>query len=513
MIVEDQSEAAAFLADPASHGAGVDVVRRIDTHGAMVFLAGTRAYKLKRAVRFDYMDFSTVERRRAMCEAEVTVNRRTAPGIYLRALPLTRVNGGLAFAGEGEVVDWVVEMRRFDEDTLFDRMAARGELTPDHMRVLAEEIAAFHHGAERRGDLGGAEAMRGVVKIDSDALVSFRTTVFPAEDVDALAKATAAELVRRTDLLDDRGRAGFVRHLHGDLHLRNICLVEGRPTIFDAIEFNDALAVCDVWYDFAFLLMDLGHRGLPELASTVFNEYLWRTGDYQGLALLPLFLSCRAAVRAHVGATAADSQPDEQTARATRNEARIYLSQARRFLAPPKAKLVAIGGYSGVGKSVLARHLAHAVGAPPGAVVLRTDVLRKQLLGADPMEHLGDRAYTKEVSERVYKEIFARAAEIVRAGHSVVLDAVFLRPDERAAAAAAGQQNGAAFAAVWLQAPQEVLEYRIEGRQNDPSDATIGILHKQMGTGTGMIEWPIIEANGEADEVLGDASRYLMVSR
>lgn len=512
MIVEDQSEVAAFLADPANHGAGAGVVRRIDTHGAMVFLAGTRAYKLKRAVKFDYMDFSTVERRGAMCEAEVTVNRRTAPGIYLGALPITRENGGLAFAGEGEVVDWVVEMRRFDEDTLFDRLATRGELTPDHMRVLAEEIAAFHQDAERRGDLGGAEAMRGVVKIDSDALASFRTTVFPAEDVDALAEATDAELVRRTDLLDDRGRAGFVRHLHGDLHLRNICLVEGRPTLFDAIEFNDALAVCDLWYDFAFLLMDMGYRGLPELASTVFNEYLGRTGEYQGLALLPFFLSCRAAVRAHVGATAADSQPDERAARTARGEAQIYLSQARRFLVPPKAQLVAVGGLSGVGKSVLAQRLAHAVGAPPGAVVLRTDVLRKRLLGADPMGHLGDRAYTKEMSGRVYKEMFARAAEIVRAGHSVILDAVFLRSDERAAAAAAAQQNGAAFAGVWLHAPVDVLETRLAGRRNDASDATVAILHKQMERGTGTIEWSVIEANGIAEDVLAEVSRHLKVS-
>ncbi len=509
MIVEDQSEVAAFLSDPATYGDGVGEVRRIDTHGAMVFLAGDRAYKLKRAVKFDYMDFSTVERRRQMAEAEVVLNSRTAPGIYRRALPVTREGKGLALAGGGEPVDWLVEMTRFDEDTLFDRMAARGALTFDHMRVLAEEIAHFHEGAERRRDLGGADAMRGVVKINIDALETFKCSTFPADDVGALARTTAAELDHCSGLLDERGREGFVRHLHGDLHLRNICLVDGRPTIFDAIEFNDALAVCDVWYDFAFLLMDLRHRNLPGLANVVFNEYLWRNGDYQGLTLLPLFLSCRAAVRAHVGATAAETQPDEQGAADLRAEAQTYLAEARRFLTPPQPKLIAIGGFSGVGKSALARHLAHAVGAPPGAVVLRTDVLRKQLLGADPMEHLGARAYTKEMSTRVYQEMFARAAGVVRAGHSVILDAVFLRPDERKAAAAAGYQNGATFTGVWLDAPVDVLEERIAGRQDDASDATVEILRKQLETGTGLIEWGVIEASGKSDEVLSDTAKYL----
>ena len=512
MIVEDQSEVAAFLTDPATYGEGVGEVRRIDTHGAMVFLAGDRAYKLKRAVKFDYMDFSTVERRRQMAEAEVALNSRTAPGIYRRALPVTREGEGLALAGGGEPVDWLVEMTRFDEDTLFDRMAARGALTFDHMRVLAEEIALFHEGAERRHDLGGADAMRGVVKINVDALATFKCSTFPADDVGALARITAAELDHCSGLLDERGREDFVRHLHGDLHLRNICLVDGRPTIFDAIEFNDALAVCDVWYDFAFLLMDLRHRNLPGLANVVFNEYLWRNGDYQGLTLLPLFLSCRAAVRAHVGATAAETQPDEQGAADLRAEAQTYLDQARRFLTPPQPKLIAIGGFSGVGKSALARHLAHAVGAPPGAVVLRTDVLRKQLLGADPMERLGARAYTKELSARVYKEMYARAADVVRAGHSVILDAVFLRPDERKAAAAAGHQNGAAFTGVWLDAPVDVLEERIAGRQDDASDATVEILRKQLETGTGLIEWGVIEASGKSDEVLSDAAHYFVLS-
>ena len=512
MIVEDQSEVAAFLADPATHGEGVVEVRRIDTHGAMVFLAGDRAYKLKRAVKFDYMDFSTVERRRQMAEAEIVLNSRTAPGIYRRALPVTREGDGLALAGGGEAVDWLVEMNRFDEDTLFDRMAARGELTFEHMRVLAEEIAVFHEGAERRHDLGGSEAMRGAVKINLGALETFKCGVFAAEDVDALARATEAELDDCGGLLDQRGREGFVRHLHGDLHLRNICLVDGRPTIFDAIEFNDALAVCDVWYDFAFLLMDLRHRGLADLANGVFNEYLWRTGDYQGLPLLPLFLSCRAAVRAHVGATAAETQPDGQGAADLRAEAQIYLAQARRFLTPPQPKLIAIGGFSGVGKSALARHLAHAVGGPPGAVVLRTDVLRKQLLGADPMEHLGERAYTKEMSDRVYKEMYTRAAGIVRAGHSVVLDAVFLRPEERKAAAVAGRQNGAEFSGLWLDAPVDVLEDRIAGRKDDASDATVEILRKQMETGTGLIEWGVIEASGKPDEVLNDTANYLVLA-
>ena len=289
MIVEDQSEVETFLSDPATHcGAAVE---RIDTHGAIVFLAGDRAYKLKRAVHFDFLDYATPARRRAMCEAEIAINRRTAPQVYRTVIAVTRgTDGALSLDGSGTPVDWVVAMNRFDQGTLFDRLAGRHALTLTHMDDLAEVIADFHSRAEARHDFGGAEAMQGVLNINSAAVKSFKTSVFEPAQADDLIALSEAALTRNVDLLERRGKDGFVRHLHGDLHLRNICLIGGRPVIFDATEFNDRLAICDVWYDFAFLLMDLNHRGLRRHANRVFNDYLWHTGDIAGLALLPFFV-------------------------------------------------------------------------------------------------------------------------------------------------------------------------------------------------------------------------------
>ena len=210
-------------------------------------------------------------------------------------------------------------------------------------------------------------------------------------------------------LLDERRASGFVRQCHGDLHLRNIVLLDGRPTLFDGVEFNDKIACTDVLYDLAFLLMDLWRRGLPRHANAVWNRYLSDTGDLDGLSLLPLFLSCRAAVRAKTSATAARLQPDARRGNELQALAREYLAMAERLLHPPRPCLVAVGGFSGTGKSTLALGLAPSVGAVPGAVVIRSDEIRKRLSGVSPLDRLGPEGYSSEMSERVYATVAERA--------------------------------------------------------------------------------------------------------
>ena len=272
MITEDQSEVISFLLSPATHGGAA--VERIETHGSVLFLAASLAWKLKRAVKYDYMDFSTVDRRRAMCEAELRVNRRTAPAIYRRVVAITReANGLLALGGAGTAIDWVVEMVRFDQDQLLDRLAARGALDVGLMGPLASAIASFHDDAATRHDHGGAAGMRWVVD-GNDGAFGEHASVF---EVDACRSLTsdARTMVETCETRLDRRRAnGFVRECHGDLHLRNIVRLDGRPTLFDAIEFNDELACIDVLYDLAFLLMDLWRRRLPRHANVVWNRYL-----------------------------------------------------------------------------------------------------------------------------------------------------------------------------------------------------------------------------------------------
>jgi aminoglycoside phosphotransferase family enzyme len=303
MITEDQTAVIKFLAAPSTHGGAP--VECIDTHASLVFLAGTRAYKLKRAVRFDYLDFSTSERRRILCEAEVRLNRRTAPRLYRGVVAVTRQDDGShALGGSGRPVDWLVEMNRFPQEALLDRLASVGALDIDLMSPLAATIAEFHKSAEHRAGHGGKAGMSWVIDGNAAGFEEFGKACLDPSVAYRVTDVSRRQLDRHVDLLERRRESGFVRQCHGDLHLRNIVLLDGRPTIFDGVEFNDEIACTDVLYDLAFLLMDLWRRGLPRHANIVWNRYLVETADLEGIALLPLFLSCRAAVRAKTSATA-----------------------------------------------------------------------------------------------------------------------------------------------------------------------------------------------------------------
>ncbi len=515
-VVERQDEVIAFLADPRTHG-GAEVTR-IDTHGAIVVLARDRAYKLKRAVRFPYMDFSTLELRRRAAEAELIVNRRTAPALYLAVEPVTRTAPGvLAIGGTGTVVDWLVVMRRFDQESLFDRMAAKGALDKRLMSELADAVLRFHADAEPRPDHGGAAGIARVVAGNDQGLAEAGPAAFSQDKVAALRRQSEAMLARRAALLEGRRMRGLARRCHGDLHLGNICLFEGRPTLFDAIEFNEEIACIDVLYDLAFLLMDLDHRKLGDLANLVFNRYLSEgardgaLGDLAGLAALPLFLACRAGVRAQVSAAAAAAQPEQGAAWRLIGAAAGYLDLALRYLAPPPARLVAIGGLSGTGKSTLARALAPHLGAAPGALVLRSDVIRKHLAGRGALSRLGPESYTREASARVFETIRARAATALAAGHAVIADAVYGRPEQRAAIESVARELRVSFDGFWLEAPAAVLAARVAARAGDASDATPEVLRRQLVSPLGEIVWTRLDAADEPGTVAWRARHLLGV--
>lgn len=505
MITEDQTAVIGLLASPSTHrGAPVE---RIDTHGSVVFLAGDRAWKLKRAVRYDYMDFSTAGRRRMCCEAEVRLNRRAAPTLYRGVVAVTReTDGSLALGGSGSPVDWVVEMTRFDQAGLFDRLAARGALDLNLMRPLAVAITRFHAAAEPRPDRGGTAGMTWVVDGNAAGFREFGANVLDPEACAQVTSDALAEIERHAPLLELRRAGGLVRQCHGDLHLRNIVLLDGRPTLFDAVEFNDDIACTDVVYDLAFLLMDLWRSRLPRHANAVWNAYLSEAGDHTGIPLLPLFLSCRAAVRAKTSATAARFQADPGRKAELERSARDYLAMAGRLLHPSRACVVAIGGLSGSGKSTLAQALAPAVGAVPGAVVIRSDEIRKRLCGVPPLEPLGPAGYTSEVSTRVYAAAVEQAGAVVRSGHAAIVDAVFARPADREALERAAAIASVPFVGLWLEAPENVLIARSRQRRGDPSDADASVIRLQLARDPGIVRWHRVEASLPADVVLRDVT-------
>jgi aminoglycoside phosphotransferase family enzyme/predicted kinase len=501
MIVEDQCEVIEFLSAPSTHGGAT--VDRIDTHTAVVFLAGRRAYKMKRAVRFDYVDFSTLDRRHRFCEAELRLNRRTAPGLYRSVLPVARGHSGLVLGGEGRVVEWLVEMERFDQARLLDRIATAGGLELDLMLALASAVAVFHVAASRRHDHGGKKGMAWVVEGNAAGFSEFAGAGLDPALSDRVVGATRQELEQQGACLDERRRTGFVRECHGDLHLRNIVLLDGRPTLFDGVEFNDEISCIDVMYDLAFLLMDLGHRRLPRHANVVLNRYLSETDDVEALRLLPLFLSCRAAVRAKTSATAANLQEDGNRRRELQEAAGEYLAMAERLLHSTPPSLVAIGGFSGSGKSTAAMAVAPDVGRVPGAVVVRSDEIRKHMLGRPSLDRLGPEGYAPEVSARVYESLVDRARMVIRQGHSAIVDAVFARPAEREAIERVAREQSVPFVGCWLTAPESVLLDRARQRRGDASDADASVIRQQLARDVGPLRWHRCDASGRREAVAG----------
>ena len=514
MVIEDQRETVEFLSTPSAYEPQIKSVERIDTHSAMVFLAGDRAYKLKRAVRYDYLDFSTLERRRAACEAEVAVNRRTAPQLYLGVVPITReAGGGLALGGSGTPVDWLVRMVRFNQSALLDRLAAGHALDIELMPALAHAVSDLHAVAGPRKDQGGRDGISWVIEGNAEAFAEFSGSVFDHSACDRVNELARAELERHGELLDGRRPQGFVRECHGDLHLRNIVLLDGRPTLFDGVEFNDRISCVDVLYDFAFLVMDLWRLRLPAHANLLFNTYLARTDALAALSLVPLFLSCRSAVRAKTNATSAKLEPDPTRRAALEATARDYLAGAERYLHTPPPRLIAVGGLPGSGKSALARRLAPSVGAAPGAAVLRSDVIRKSLFGVPAATRLGAEGYTQTVTDSVYRQLGERAAVALRAGQAVILDAVFGKPEQRVGAEEVARSAGVPFTGLWLHAPPSVLMDRIEARDRhrtaDASDAGVDVLRARLSDDVGSVEWDRIDASDDLDAVQRRADRLL----
>jgi uncharacterized protein len=510
----EQRETIAFLDDPATWADAAGDVQRIDTHISIVWLAGDRAWKLKRAVHFDYVDFSTPERRHAACLAEVAANRRTAPGLYVGVRAVTReADGRLAIDGSGGAVDWLVEMVRFDQETLFDRLATRGRLDEALMDGLGEAIADLHLTAEPRRDCGGRAAMDWVVDGNAAGFAEQGRGLLDQARGERLSRHLRGSIAKAAALLDRRRDDEHVRVCHGDLHLRNICLVDGRPTVFDAIEFNPKLSCIDVLYDVAFLLMDLWRRQLPAHANRVFNAYLARTLDLDGLALLPLFLSCRAGVRAKTTVTAAGMTPPGDRRDGLVRAAGEYLDLAWSLAFPPPPCLVAIGGFSGAGKSTLARALAPGIGGAPGALVLRSDTVRKALAGVPAGSRLDAAAYTATRSAEVYTALAGRAETALAAGHSVIVDAVFASRRERARLAAIARRAAVPFAGCWLEGSREVLGDRLRRRVGDASDATPEVLDRQLETGAGPVAWRRLDAERRPSDVAAEAAGIVAAVR
>jgi aminoglycoside phosphotransferase family enzyme/predicted kinase len=470
----------------------------IETHISAVFVGSDTVWKLRKSVRLPFLDFTTPDARRRAALREIELNAPHAPGLYRDvATVVRRADGTLALEEPGSPVDFVVRMARVPEADFLDDIAARGALTDSLLDALGDSVAAYLAAAPV---LRGADGLAAQRTMTEGNVCSARAAWLPEEAVAAWEAAMQAELARRADWLQARAAAGFVRRCHGDLHLGNICLWQGRPVPFDAVEFDEAIATGDVGYDLAFLLMDLEHRAGRRAANRVLCRYVARTGDWALVAGLPLFMAQKAIVRAHV-----------EAARGRGAEARAYLAMSLGYLRPAPAVVVAIGGLQGTGKTTLARALAPELGPAPGALILRSDEIRKRLRGVAPEERLPPDAYTEEVSRAVFAEMHRAVAEVAAAGHAAIADATYLDPAHRRAVAAAAAGGGAPFLGIWLQAPLPELEARIMARRGDASDADIAVLRRAARANPGQIDWQRIDSRDAARALASvrDALRVL----
>jgi aminoglycoside phosphotransferase family enzyme/predicted kinase len=490
-----QADVLTFLMAPGTYPVR-EPVTHITTHGAHVFLCGDVALKIKRAVRYDYMDLSTPELRHAMVERELDLNRPTAPDIYRDVVPITReADGTLHMDGHGPAVEWVLRMNRFPAECEMTAIAARGGLTDAVASSLGRAIHAFHQGCPTRAEAGD--------RLIGDILDELERVLVPLEgtlgsaDLAEFLDVARARLAQLAAVLRERAISGHVRRVHGDLHLGNLLLIDGHPVLFDALEFDDRLATCDVLYDLGFLLMDLCHQSFAHQANAALNTYLLAAAgaEDRGMAALPLFMAVRAAIRAMV---VLQTDVVAEKPGASSAEARLYLSLACGLLRARKPVLIAVGGASGTGKTTLASDLAARIATCPGAVHLRTDTERKQPVGTTVV------SYAPDARAAIYRRLLDRAENLLAAGGSVILDGTFLDERQRQAAEELATSAGVPFRGVWLMAPPAILIGRVSRRHGDASDADATVVQAQIADvawdgGPAGSMWMTIDASGTPD--------------
>ncbi len=476
-IPAEQQEVAAFL----RRLTGKDPT---ETHISAVFVGPRTAWKMKKAVRLPYLDFTALADRRRFLERELELNQPAAPEIYRDVAAVIRGrHGPLAITPEpepGKALEWVLRMAPIPARDFLDAVADRGELTAPLLDALGDCIAAYH---ARLAPVPDWDNYGGLLHIANGTMASALEAGLPGEAASNWIIALRDALGARRAWLAERADAGFVRRGHGDLHLGNLCLWRGRPAPFDALEFDERLATTDLGYDLAFLLMDLDRRVGRPAANRVLNRYVARTGDAGLTRGLPAFLSLRAMVLAHV-----------QASRGKAAALGDYLQGAGEYLRPPPAVVVAIGGLQGTGKSTLAQLLAPEIGPAPGALVLRSDATRKRLFGKGPEDRLPAEAYEAPANDAMAQALVEAARLAAAGGHAVIADATFLDPGQRAAIEAAARAAGVPFRGIWLHAPPTLLEARIAGRRGDASDATVDVLRAALAQDPGKMDWRPVDA-------------------
>ena len=476
------------LLDPSIYPHPVDTVTLIQTHISWVFLTGSFAYKVKKPVNFGFLDFSTLQQRKQACMDELRLNRRLAPDIYLDLLSIYKKNDGYLLGSakhdDDEAADYIVQMVQFDQHDLFDRRLAEGAFNPEWMDQLAVTVSTFHLSAETSPAIehyGDPDFLLQHILENLSVAGRHPSSQQSLNQLNHLKEISLKTFKRLETQLKERQQRGHIRDGHGDLHLKNITLYNGQPTLFDCIEFSNEFRMIDTMNDAAFLVMDCDSVGRSDLGYRFLSRYLEQCGDYAGLELLYLYLSYRAGVRGKVSCLLEQDLLEEAGAlsiaiKKSHHDAAHYFALAERYLSEQRQpELIAIGGLSGSGKS----HLALLALEQLKAIIIRSDATRKRISKDHPELSL----YSDEMHQHTYRAMFNAAATALRAGFSVILDATFLYPDSREKVVTIAAEEGAPLTFYWLDISHETLRERVQQRSReaaDISDADLEVLEAQL---------------------------------
>ncbi|OLS62450.1 bifunctional aminoglycoside phosphotransferase/ATP-binding protein [Pseudomonas putida] len=475
------------LQNPALYPHPVKDFRVIETHISWVVLTGDYAYKVKKPMNFGFLDFTELADREHFCNEELRLNTRLTDDLYLEVLPITGSAEAPQLGGEGEAIEFALKMRQFPQEQMLSTLQANGDLTAAHIDQMAKQIADFHLQAPRvavEHPLGTPDSVMAPVEQNFEQIRPFLTDKADLQQLDALQAWARSSFDRLHPLLEARKAEGFIRECHGDIHLGNATVIDGKVVIFDCIEFNEPFRLTDVYADTAFLAMDLEDRGLKCLARRFISQYLELTGDYAGLELLNFYKAYRALVRAKVALFSMPADADGVQRATTLRQYRNYANLAESYSAIPSRLLAITHGVSAVGKSHVAMRLVEAL----GAIRLRSDVERKRLFGEQASDAAGELQagiYSNDASQTTYERLHQLAAVILRAGFPVVIDATYLKQPQRQAAAEVASETGVPFLILDCNAPDAVIASWLAQRQadrNDPSDATLEVIAAQQAS-------------------------------
>ncbi|MEC4984463.1 MAG: AAA family ATPase [Oscillatoria sp. PMC 1068.18] len=484
-------------------------IKLFQTHVSYVLLTGDFAYKVKKAVNFGFLDYSSVGKRKHFCAEEIRLNQPNATEIYLEVLPITQKDEKFVLNGAGEPVEYALKMRQFPQTALMSEMYQEGKLTTELMADLGRVVAEFHRQTPTNdyirsfGEIEQISAAFNENYEQTDKYIGKPQTQQQFAETKEFSDTFFAE---RTDLFAQRREEDKIRECHGDLHLRNICFWNDKICLFDRIEFNEPFRFVDVMYDIAFAVMDLDARGNKDFGNAFLNAYIEETGDWEGLRVLPLYLSRQAYVRGKVISFLLDDpgvpETDKQEAAKT---AADYYRLAWDYTKTGQGKLILMSGLSGSGKTTVARELARKL----GAIHLRSDAVRKHLAGISLSEKGGDELYTTEMSQKTYDRLLELGLMLASEGFPVILDAKYDRVATREKCLSAAKKASLPVQILHCTAPIEVLRTRLESRENDISDATAGILASQEAAAEAFTDdeaayVTTIDTTGDWGFVIGD---------